>query len=154
MILAYKNAALLKTPQMDIDQFVAHYLGLTFSAEFFNLTRVVNNFVTKHKRSEKWSTIEKQVNRHLADKTKFRDICKIFHQFINCSGKSHEFENFITFFCLTDIVYEHTQSSCFPSVAKEIHKEVKEILVHYTKNKFENLSNILTLVEFHNERAL
>ena len=139
---------------MDIDRFVEHYLGLNFSAEFFDLTRIVNDFVTKHKKSEKWCTIEKQLSRHLSEKSNFRDICKIFLQFINCSGKSHEFENLITFFCLADEVYEHTQTSCFPSVAKEVHKEVKEILAYYLQKKFQGLSNILILLEFHNERAL
>ena len=139
---------------MEINDLIDHYLGFNFISDLFNLTKILNDLTSKHKKTANWQTIEKQVERFLFNKTSFRDICESFNKFVCCIREFHQLENFITILCLTDKFYDFAKDNCFPSVSQSINEELREILIYHLKRRFEVLSNILILLEFDNERAL
>lgn len=141
-------------PQMEINDLIDHYLGLNFISELFNITKILNDLTSKHKKTAKWQTIEKQVERFLLNKTSFRDICESFNKFVCCIKEFHHLENLITILCLADKFYDFAKDNCFQSVSQSINEELREILIYHLKRRFEVLSNILILLEFDNERAL
>ena len=139
---------------MDLSQVVDHYLGIEFLEEFFDLTHILREKIKTKKLTCEWESIKLQLERHLLNKVSFNQICSIFHQFILSLKKSHQLDIFITIFCITDEVYDHIKDSCFPSVVNEIRRELRAIILYHIERKFENLRNILTLLEFHSERAI
>lgn len=139
---------------MNINNFTAHYFGLNFFADFFHVTNILHSRISEHKESRSWRCLQLQINRHLTNKSSFKDIVSLFNKIIECINGSHQLDNLIVILCIADKFYDHAIDSCLSSVATEVVNELCEILTFHFKRRFDSLSNVLILLEFHNERSI
>ena len=139
---------------MDLNTLIDHFLGLKFESQFFKITNLLNSLVTERKKKIDWQATSQQVDRHLADKRSFRDISVLYHNIISCIIDSHKLDNFILILCITDQFYIHIRDVCLFSHTQDILFEISAILLFHLKKRFEDIANVLLLLEFHDERAI
>ena len=53
-----------------------------------------------------------------------------------------------------DQFYIHIREVCLSSVTRDILCEISAILLFHLKKRFEDIANVLVLLEFHDERAI
>ena len=139
---------------MDLNTFIDHFLGLKFESQFFKITNILNCLITERKKKSDWQATSQQIDRHLADKRSFRDISVLYHSIIGCIIDSHQLDNFIFILCITDQFYIHIREVCLSSATRDILCEISAILLFHLKKRFEDIANVLVLLEFHDERAI
>ena len=139
---------------MDLNSLIDHFLGLKFESQFFKVTNILNRQVTERKKKSDWQATSQQIDHHLVDKRTFRDISILYHLIIGCIIDSHQLDNFIFILCITDQFYIHIREVCLSGVTRDILCEISAILLFHLKKRFEDIANVLVLLEFHDERAI